>query len=72
MTDFSGFVLEHSVDRGWQQFEAWLGDVLSKLEDGDVLMVSREAAPGEPERDQQPHVRFIASGETSVRAEAAS
>jgi hypothetical protein len=72
MTDYSGFVLEHSVDRGWHQFEAWLGDVLSKLEDGDVLMVSREAGPGEPDRDQRPHVRFTASGDNAVRAEASS
>jgi hypothetical protein len=71
MTDFSGFVLEHSVDRGWRQFEGWLSDVLSKLEDGDVLVVSREAGPGEPGRDQQPHVRFTAFEETAVRAEAA-
>src|SRR5580765_4409251 len=70
MTDFSGFVLEHSVDRGWHQFEAWLTDVLGKVEDGDVLVLSRESGPGESDRDHQPQVRFSAFAETRVRAEA--
>ena len=37
MTEFSGFVLENSVDRGWRTFEHWLAKVLSGMIDGDVL-----------------------------------
>lgn len=72
MTDFSGFVLEHSVDRGWAQFEYWLADVLCQTIDGDVLVVSREVGPGEPERTQQPHVEFTTGADGRIRGEVSS
>lgn len=70
MTDFSGFVLERSVDRGWRQFEGWLRQVLTKSTDGDVLVVSRESTPGERIRGQRPQVQFSALGAGKLRAEA--
>lgn len=72
MTEFSGFVLENSVDRGWRTFEHWLAKVLSGMIDGDVLVVARESGDGEPVRDKQPHVQFCAWGDNLLRAEAAS
>lgn len=72
MTEFSGFVLENSVDRGWRTFEQWLARVLSGMIDGDVLVVARESSEGEPGRDKQPHVQFCAWGDDLLRAEAAS
>lgn len=72
MTEFSGFVLENSVDRGWRTFEHWLARVLSGMIDGDVLVVARESGDGEPGRDKQPHVQFCAWGDDLLRAEAAS
>jgi hypothetical protein len=72
MTDFSGFVLERSVDRAWEQFEAWLADVLATVADGDVLVVSREADPHDPARGQEPFVQFCAVGDGVVRGEASS
>ena len=72
MTEFSGFVLENSVDRGWRTFEHWLATVLSGMIDGDVLVVARESGDGEPGRDKQPHVQFCAWGDDLLRAEAAS
>jgi hypothetical protein len=72
MTEFSGFVLENSIDRGWQTFERWLATVLSGLVDGDVLVIARESGEGEPGRDRQPHIQFCAWGDGLIRAEAAS
>ena len=72
MTDFSGFVLERSVDRAWEQFEAWLADVLATLADGDVLVVSREADAHDSARGQGPFVQFCAVGDGWLRGEASS
>jgi hypothetical protein len=72
MTDFSGFVLERSVDRAWEQFESWLADVLANIADGDVLTVSREADAHDGARSQEPFVQFCAVGDGLVRGEASS
>jgi hypothetical protein len=72
MTDFSGFVLERSVDRAWEQFEAWLADVLARLADGDVLVVSHEADAHASGRGQDPFVQFCAVGDGWLRGEASS
>lgn len=71
MTEFSGFVLENSIDRGWETFERWLARVLAGMIDGDVLVIARESADGEPGRDRQPHIQFCAWGDGLIRAEAA-
>jgi hypothetical protein len=70
MTDFSGFALERSVDRGWEQFELCLADAIAQLEEGDVLIVAHEA--GESARGPQPFVQFNAIGDGVVRGEASS
>lgn len=70
MTELSGFVLERSVERGWDHFERWLADVLSAMADGDVLVISREPGAVDDGHAQQPHVRFCAWGDDIVRAEA--
>jgi hypothetical protein len=72
MTDFSGFVLERSVDRGWEQFEAWLADVIATMADGDVLVVTRETDAHDAARSQEPFVQFLAVGDGWVRGEASS
>jgi hypothetical protein len=70
MTDFSGFALERSVDRGWEQFEAWLADAIAALGDGDVLAISHEAGSQDAPRGQQPFVQFNTVGEGVIRGEA--
>jgi hypothetical protein len=72
MTDFSGFVMERSVDRGWEQFEAWLADALVTVADGDVLVVAREPGAHDAARGQQPLVQFCAVGDGTLRGEASS
>jgi hypothetical protein len=72
MTDFSGFVLEHTVDRGWQQFQEWLREALHTMVDGDVLVVSRESASKERVPSHQPQVQFTAYGDGLIRGEASS
>jgi hypothetical protein len=72
MTDFSGFVLEDSVDRGWAQFEEWLADAVAALADGDVLVVSHEAEAYEGGRAEQPLIQVLAVGGGWVRGEASS
>ena len=72
MTDFSGFVLERSVDRGWEQFEQWLAGVIADMADGDVLVVSREADARDAGRGQEPFVQFLAVGDGWLRGEASS
>jgi len=70
MTDFSGFVLERSVDRGWERFEQWLTGVIADLADGDVFVVSREADAHDTGRGQEPYVQFLAVGDGWIRGEA--
>jgi hypothetical protein len=72
MTDFSGFALERSVDRGWEQFEEWLTAAIADMADGDVLVVSREADARDASRGQEPFVQFLAVGDGWLRGEASS
>jgi hypothetical protein len=72
MTDFSGFDLERTVDRGWHQFETWLRAALDTMKDGDVIVVSRESGSRERVRAHQPQLRFTAHGDGLMRGEASS
>jgi hypothetical protein len=72
MTDFSGFVLEHTVDRGWEQFERWLRGVLARAHDGDVIVVARESSAADLTHAHQPQVQFSVLGDGVVRGEASS
>jgi hypothetical protein len=72
MTDFSGFVLEDSVDRGWAHFEEWLADAVASMADGDVLVVCHEADVRRDGSAEQPLVQFLAVGDGWVRGEASS
>jgi hypothetical protein len=70
MTDFSGFVLEDSVERGWDRFLDWLSDVVANMSDDDVIVVSCEADTRDDAQTRQPFVQFCAVGDELIRAEA--
>lgn len=68
MTGFSGFVLEQSIDRGWHQFEEWLGAALALAEDGDSLVLETEPRQTEGS-DPGPRLVFSAGADDLLRVE---
>jgi hypothetical protein len=65
-----GAGLDAATARAWREFQAGLGDRLTELADGDVLLVD-VLVGDEPDGGAAPYVQFCAWGEGMLRGEVA-